>query len=600
MMKELILKVWKIFRPFHTVILIILGFEVTVQIIQFAQPYLYGQAINSIVGTKHHSLKITLILIALSYVIGLMESFVGWCKAQYEVRNFDVDTTRFLLKKTTEKLFSFSIGQHRNEHSGLTQKVVGDGQSALNELLNIGVYQAFPIILSLPLATLAVLWLSPIVGLVVLCGLLTYAFVSIKTNRKFMPEIQKDRDLGQATGKRWFEATRHASVVSMQAAEIETSNDLDMRYAERYKFWKDLFSRYNTARIFGTGMIVDLFQMLSFGVAAYLAYQKNLQIGSVVTIMLWVNRAFGNIGSLNRMQRNILDAQVRAMKYFALLDVETDVPISSNPITAKFVRGTIDMKDVGFSYSGRRYIPRGRDKVVVDEPISYEALHHVNLHINAGEHVAFVGPSGAGKSTAALLLLRGQDPDVGSITIDECDLLSINLEEYRRKVGVVEQNILLFDDTLRYNISFGLGENRLLSDAELDRLSVITRMDQFRNRLTNGWDTTIGENGIQLSGGERQRVGIARALAKDPSILIFDEATSALDTENEACIKEAIDSAAKGRTAIFIAHRLSTVRDADKIVVFDQGTIVGIGTHEQLMRTSSIYKKLVSHQTVQM
>lgn len=572
----------------------IMCLQVILIVTQLVQPYFYGRAIDTII--HNGSLETTLLMIGMSFVASILGSLVAWRKWLYEIANFDVDTSRYLIKRTAEKLFSFSVGQHRNEHSGLTQSVVTEGQSSLRDLLNIGIYQAIPIALSLPIATAAVMWQSLPVGLVVLVGFIMYTAVSIRTNRKFLSDIRKDRDIGQATHKRWAEATKNASVVSLQAAEVQTSRDLDHRFEKRYDFWKSVFSRYATARTFGTGIVIDFFQMATFGVAAVLAFNGSVRVGAVVTIMLWVNKAFGDISMLNRLQRNILDSSVRAMKYFALLDIESDVALPSNPIPASFIAGGITFEDVSFSYSGRRYIPKGKDTVLTEDAIPYPAIRNLSLTIEPGEHVAFVGPSGAGKSTAILLLLRGQDPDTGRILIDGVNLRQLDLAGFRRRVGVVEQQIVLFDDTLRYNISFGLGENRLLTDAELDRLAVITRMDQFRGRLTNGWDTWIGENGVKLSGGEKQRVAIARALARDPAILIFDEATSSLDTENEAFIKEAIDSASAGRTAITIAHRLSTIRNADKIVIFENKTIIGAGTHSELIQSNSMYRKLLAHQ----
>jgi ABC-type multidrug transport system fused ATPase/permease subunit len=411
-----------------------------------------------------------------------------------------------------------------------------------------------------------------------------------------MPEIRKSRDINQSKWKRWKELTQDAALVILHAEEKASALDLDKRFEEHNKFWKSLWTRYNFRRTIFNSVIVDIFLVASITVAAYNAYSGMLKVGAVVTILFWVSHAFGELSSLNRMQRNLLDARARAMKYFALLDAKSDVPLPLNPIPANNIRGKIVFENVSFKYSDKRYIPRTGSEEEVENMSTLEALHDVSYTIEEGEHVAFVGKSGAGKSTAILLLGRGQDPTSGRITIDGFDLRDLDLGELRRRFGLVSQEIILLDDTLRFNISFGLG-GKLLSDIELDRLATITRMDQFKERLKKGWNTRIGENGIQLSGGERQRVAIARALAKNPAILIFDEATSSLDTENEACIKKEIDRAAKGRTSIFIAHRLSTIRNADKIIVFDSGRVVGIGTHKELLGSNTIYKKLVTHQT---
>lgn len=194
------------------------------------------------------------------------------------------------------------------------------------------------------------------------------------------------------------------------------------------------------------------------------------------------------------------------------------------------------------------------------------------------------------------LLIRAYDPEKGKIMIDGHDLKDLSLNEYRQKLGIVPQDVALFDNTLRYNILFGA--NKEVSNKELKKAVEMARVDEFLGGMENGLDTVIGERGIKLSGGERQRVGIARALVKNPSILIFDEATSSLDVENEAIIRESIEKASKGRTTIIIAHRLSTIKDADKIIVMEKGRIVGQGTHEELLKSNETYRNMIKIQTV--
>lgn len=604
-MFQLAIRVWKIFDKFHTEIKVILALEIFLQVLLLAQPYFYGEAITALVERKAGSLSLIVFYVLIAFAAFLVATVFSWIKHQYEIKNFDIDIYKFVSMRSSEKLFSFSVGQHRNEHTGLTQSVVSEGQDAIAKLISLGIYQAYPIVLSLPIASLAVMWISVPVGILVVCGFLMYIIISTYINKKFIPDIEKDRDIRQQTFKRWREVTSNAHTVSLQAAGTETLSDLDIRYEKRIGVTKDVYSRFNTARQFGTSTVVGIFPTLAFLLAIYLAHQGMVEIGAVVTIMIWVNRAFGDIASLNRMQRDLISAKVSAEKYFALLDMASDVTESPNPVSANFIRGEIELRGVWFKYSERRYIPskktitsRGDEKP--KQKKKETALRDISFTIKAGERVAFVGRSGAGKSTTALLLLRGQDPDSGEILIDGVNLREFDLEGYRRKIGVVEQDVWLFDDTLRQNISLGLGENRLMSDAELDRLAKICRIDQFQDELSEGWDTMIGERGVKLSGGQRQRIAIARALAKDPAILIFDEATSSLDAENEAYIKEAIDEAARGRTAIYIAHRLSTVRDANTIYVFEEGTIIGKGKHAELMKNCPVYQSLVSHQSLLM
>lgn len=217
--------------------------------------------------------------------------------------------------------------------------------------------------------------------------------------------------------------------------------------------------------------------------------------------------------------------------------------------------------------------------------------------------MAFVGHSGSGKSTIIKLLLKYYDYNTGNIKIGGAELKDLNATNLRQNIGYVEQNVDLFDTTLKENILFGLkdGEVENMSEEEinqkLEEVSRLAKIDAFYDRLgETKFETLLGEKGIKLSGGERQRVGIARAIIRNPKILIFDEATASLDTVNENYIKEAIEHVSEGRTTIVIAHRLSTIMNSDKIFVMDKGQIVGEGTHEELLQNNKYYQSLIQGQ----
>ena len=221
------------------------------------------------------------------------------------------------------------------------------------------------------------------------------------------------------------------------------------------------------------------------------------------------------------------------------------------------------------------------------------ALSDVELRVPAGTTVALVGPSGAGKTTTAQLLLRFWDPDPGRITLDGADLRDYKLDELRRRIALVAQDTYLFNDTLRANILLARPD---ASEAELQAAIQRASLGEFVAALPEGLDTPVGERGTQLSGGQRQRVAIARAFLKDAPILILDEATSHLDAVNEQAVRRALDLLQADRTTIVIAHRLSTVRDADLIVVLDAGRVAETGTHASLLARNGLYARLVSRQ----
>jgi len=234
--------------------------------------------------------------------------------------------------------------------------------------------------------------------------------------------------------------------------------------------------------------------------------------------------------------------------------------------------GTVKFDDVHFAYDPQRQILKG---------ISFE--------VPAGRSVAIVGPSGAGKSTISRLLYRFYDVQQGAITIDGQDVRDVTQKSLRAVIGMVPQDTVLFNDTIRYNIRYGRPD---ATDAEVERAAEMAQIGDFIRSLPEGFETMVGERGLKLSGGEKQRVTIARTLLKDPSILVFDEATSALDTRTEKIIQGELGEIARSRTTLIIAHRLSTIVDADEIIVMDHGRIAERGTHAQLLAAGGRYAKL--------
>jgi ABC-type multidrug transport system fused ATPase/permease subunit len=279
---------------------------------------------------------------------------------------------------------------------------------------------------------------------------------------------------------------------------------------------------------------------------------------------------------LSHVNMDIQQGLAAAARIFDVLDTRPKIESPKDGVKIDNLKQSVKFKNVSFSYNSKK-----------------AALERIDLEVKAGEIAALVGPSGAGKSTLVDLLPRFYDPNEGVIEIDGVDLRKVNLNSLRNLMGIVTQETILFNDSVWNNIAYG--DEKATPDKVNEAAKMANAYD-FIQGLPEGYDTIIGDRGVKLSGGERQRISIARALYKNPSILIFDEATSALDSESELLVQEAIDRLMKNRTTFVIAHRLSTIQNADEIVVIDEGRIVQTGKHKELIQLEGLYKKLYEMQ----
>lgn len=320
-------------------------------------------------------------------------------------------------------------------------------------------------------------------------------------------------------------------------------------------------------------LLMRLMTLLVLVFGAWLTFNNLLTYGELVSFILLTNVLTTPINKITALLELYPKGMAGFKRFTEMLDVDPDVKNRPDAVEVDKLQGNIEFKNVTFGYE--------ENKPAV--------LDNLNLNVHAGETVAFVGPSGAGKTTISSLIPRFYDVDDGSIFIDGMDIRDMTKESLRKNIGVVQQDVFLFTGTLKENIAYG---NLDASDEEIYEAARRAHMEEFIAELPNGYETQIGERGLKLSGGQKQRIAIARMFLKNPPILILDEATSALDTETERIIQESLYELAENRTTLVIAHRLATIKNADRIMVVTKNGIEEQGTHDELIVQNGIFARL--------
>jgi ATP-binding cassette, subfamily B, bacterial len=405
--------------------------------------------------------------------------------------------------------------------------------------------------------------------------------VMILTSMKLWPKI----------GRRWYQQWRsifRLNVLvgdSLQGIRVVKAFGQEKTELSRYSEANRELVRHNI-RIEGLWQLMfPLFSLIA-GIGTLLIWYNGgsevignqLQLGTLMALIAYLAMLFGPLQWVSQMINWASHAISAADRVFEIMDTPSEVPDAHNPEQIGVIKGDVMFDNVTYGYEKHHPVLKG-----------------VNLQVKAGEMIGLVGHSGAGKSTFINLICRFYDTDEGRITIDGTDLRNISQADLRKQIGVVLQETFLFDGTIAENIAYSKPD---ATPEEIMRAAKIGNAHDFIVQLPDGYDTRVGERGHRLSGGEKQRVAIARAIIHDPRILILDEATASVDTETERQIQEAISRLVKGRTTFAIAHRLSTLRNADRLVVLDKGRIVELGTHEHLLSIEDgFYRKLVDAQT---
>ncbi len=487
---------------------------------------------------------------------------------------------RVLARETFEHIHALSLRYHLQRKTGGLSRIIERGVKGVEFLLRFMLFSIGPLILQLIFVGGFLVYLFDVRYLaVVTVTIFLYVIFTFKvTEWRVNIRRQQNKADTEANQKAIDSLLNFETVKYFSAEERESKRyDVSMRAYQSAAIKTSYslgFLNFGQSVLITTGLVIVMI-MAAIGVE-----NGELTVGEFVGVNTYMIQLVLPLNFLGSVYREIRQALVDMGQMFSLLGQPPEIIDKPDAPALKVSGGEVSFENVDFSYEENRQI-----------------LHKLNLRVGPGETIAVVGPSGSGKSTIGRLLFRFYDVSAGILKIDGQDVRDVTQKSLRAQIGVVPQDTVLFNDTVGYNIAYGR-ENATQQDVE--EAAKAAQIHDFITSLPEGYDTQVGERGLKLSGGEKQRVGIARTLLKNPPILLLDEATSALDTETEQGILESLRAMGHGRSVITIAHRLSTVVDADKIVVLEKGHVVEEGTHAELLANNGRYASMWQRQRADM
>ncbi|WP_156289901.1 ABC transporter ATP-binding protein [Oceanobacillus salinisoli] len=538
-----------------------LAFPVAVQ--WFLDELLPGDDWNLIVTVGVLLLFVYILSTYLQYVVTYIGHKLGV--------NIETDMRKELFYHVQKQSFRF----FDNTKTGHIMSRITNDLFDLGELAHHGPEDFFISIMTFVGAFVIMFTINPTLSLVILIAVPILIFLITFGNIRMNKSWKKMYEDIAGVNARVEDAVSGVRVVQSFTNE---KFEMERFTKDNNRFRKAKIGAYQTMAIVHSNiyLLMRLITLIVLVAGAWLTFNGRMTYGELVSFILFVNVLTNPINKITALLEIYPKGMAGFKRFTELLDVDPDVKDRKDALEVN-LRGEIAFHDVTFGY----------------EQEQGAVLDSINFHIRAGETVAFVGPSGAGKTTISSLIPRFYDVDEGRITIDGIDIRDMKKESLRSQIGVVQQDVFLFTGTLRENIAYGKLE---ATDEEIQLAAKRAHMEEFINELPNGYDTQVGERGLKLSGGQKQRIAIARMFLKNPPILILDEATSALDTETETIIQQALNELAKNRTTLIIAHRLATIKNADRIMVVTKNGMEEEGSHDELLKKDGLFAHLHSVQ----
>jgi ATP-binding cassette subfamily B protein len=479
---------------------------------------------------------------------------------------------RNLSNKVLAHLHDLSLRFHLERQTGAISRDLERGTRSVSTILNYMVFSILPMVVEFSLVAAVLLTQYEMVFTLVTFGtVVVYVGFTLAITEWRMEFRHIMNRLDSEANNQAFD-----SLINYETVKYFGNEALELRrFDETLSKWEENAVKSQTSMSllnFGQGSIIAIGVAIIMLFAANGVVDGRMSIGDLVLVNTFMLQLFIPLNFLGIVYRQIKYSLADMDLIFKLLEREPEITDAEGASALALQRGEVRFRQVDFAYQPERQI-----------------LHKVDFTLKAGEKLAVVGHSGAGKSTLSRLLFRFYDVSRGAISIDGQDIRLLTRQSLRAAIGIVPQDTILFNDTILYNLAYG---NPQASRAEIEEAARIAHISDFIEQLPDGYLTVVGERGLKLSGGEKQRVAIARAMLKRPQILIFDEATSSLDTKTEQAIQATLGEVARNHTTLVIAHRLSTVVDADRILVMDQGRIVEQGTHQTLLQQQGRYQQM--------